>query len=223
MRVTVVIPLFEAERYVGHAIDSVLRQSSAVAEVVVVDDGSTDGGASVAATYGPPVRVVHQPHGGSAAARNHGARLATGDLLVFLDADDVLSDDALVRHLMILEAHAEVDGTYGEIAEFVDVDSTIAQPTMRAPRRTAPVRLVSTMVVRRSAFELVGPFDETLRRSEGVDWLARADDRGLTLQPAAGAVVHRRLHGGNNGIREISGLGEYAHTLKRVLDRRRQP
>jgi hypothetical protein len=125
------------------------------------------------------------------------------------------------RHLVILESRAKVDGTYGEIAEFLDVDSVGAQPAMRAPLYTAPVRLVNTLVIRRSAFEVVGAFDESLRRSEGIDWLARADDCGLTLQPVAGAVLHRRLHRGNNGIREIGNLGEYAHTLKRVLDRRR--
>jgi glycosyltransferase involved in cell wall biosynthesis len=220
--VTVVIPLFDGERYVADAIESVLAQDRAVHEVVVVDDGSADQGAEVASAYGPPVRVVRQEHRGAGAARNHGASVATGDLLCFLDADDLLAADAIGRHLAVLESHPDIDGTYGEIAEFVD-EPAEAMPGIRPPRATGPVRLPSTMVLRKAAFVAVGPFDETLRRSEGLDWLARAGDHALQLRPVAGAVLRRRLHAANNGMREIDDVGEYARTIKRVLDRRRSP
>ncbi len=218
---TVVIPLFEGERFVAEAIASALAQDRAVHEVVVVDDGSTDRGAAVAGAFDAPVRVVRQAHRGAGAARNHGVAVATGDLLCFLDADDVLAPDAIGRHLAVFEAEPEVDGTFGEIVEFVD-GAPEATSGLRAPRITGPVRLPSTMVLRRSAFEAVGPFDESLRRSEGLEWLARADDHAIRFHPAPGAVLHRRLHGANNGIRAIDDVGEYARTVKRILDRRRR-
>jgi glycosyltransferase involved in cell wall biosynthesis len=221
MRVSVVIPLFEQARYVGEAIESVLAQTRPVFELIVVDDGSSDGGADVAAAYGSNVHVVRRPHSGIGATRNHGARLATGDLLSFLDADDVLPIDRFERQVGYLETFPEVDGVFGAVDEFADGERVAGERLMRAPRAAQVARLPSTMLLRRSAFDRVGPYDENLKRSEGIEWLARSDDAGVVLRPVDAVVLHRRLHGKNNGMRELDSLGEYARTLKAVLDRRR--
>ena len=222
MRVSVVIPLFEHAKYVGEAIESVLAQTRPVFELVVVDDGSTDGGAEIAAAYGSSVRVVQQPHSGIGAARNHGARLTTGDLLAFLDADDVVPLERFERQVAFLEAFPDVDGVFGAVTEFAESGAVVGEWPVRAPRTAQIARLPSTLLFRRSAFDRVGPYDENLKRSEGLDWLARSDDAGIVLRPIDAVVLHRRLHDLNNGMRELASLGEYARTLKSVLDRRRQ-
>ena len=94
--VSVVIPCRDAAEFLGEAIDSALAQEGVRVEVVVVDDGSTDGSLEVARGYGSRVRTIALPRsGGPAAARNEGARAATGDALLFLDADDVLGPGTL--------------------------------------------------------------------------------------------------------------------------------
>jgi glycosyltransferase involved in cell wall biosynthesis len=220
MRVSVVIPMFDGAPFVAAALDSMLAQTHPVAEVIVVDDGSEDGGARLVAEYPEPVRLLRQPHAGIGAARNRGVAAATGEAVAFVDADDRWTPTTAARHVAVLAAHPGADATCGGVAEFLDVgvDATVA---LRAPRTTGPVRLPGTMLVRRSSFDRVGGFDESLRRSEGIDWFARADDAGLVFVTTPGVVLERRLHGANNGIRELAGLGEYARTLKTVLDRRR--
>jgi glycosyltransferase involved in cell wall biosynthesis len=86
--VSVVIPAYNAERWVGAAVRSVLAQTYANFEVLVVDDGSKDGTAVVAEAFGGPVRCIRQKNGGVSRARNHGAAQARGEFLAFLDADD---------------------------------------------------------------------------------------------------------------------------------------
>src|SRR4051812_43203130 len=93
-RVSIVITCFNYAKYVGLAIDSALAQSWPQVEVVVVDDGSTDGSAAVIASYGERIRSVRQTNQGHVAAFNHGFALASGALVIFLDADDLLHADA---------------------------------------------------------------------------------------------------------------------------------
>ena len=88
-RVSVVIPAYNAERFIAEAVDSALAQLHPDVEVIVIDDGSSDGTARILEAYGPAIRVHRQPNTGVGAARNTGARLATGDWVAFLDADDV--------------------------------------------------------------------------------------------------------------------------------------
>jgi hypothetical protein len=92
--VSIVITCYNYARYVRLAIDSALAQSWPQVDVVVVDDGSTDGSAAVIAGYGERIRAVHQPNQGHVAAFNHGFEVSTGDIVIFLDADDLLHADA---------------------------------------------------------------------------------------------------------------------------------
>ena len=104
---SVVIPLFNKEASVARAIDSVLNQGGGRYEVIVVDDGSTDGSADVVFEYGSAVRYLRQANAGPSVARNYGARLSKFDLLLFLDADDELLPGCLDAHLACRNAHSD--------------------------------------------------------------------------------------------------------------------
>src|SRR5690348_10269988 len=97
--VSVVIPAFNAAEYIGQAIDSVLAQTHQPIEIIVVDDGSTDQTAQIAAAYPAPVRVLRKPNGGPASARNMGIAAATGSWIALLDADDRWLANKLERQL----------------------------------------------------------------------------------------------------------------------------
>src|SRR5215212_207946 len=110
--VSVVIPCYNQAHFLGEAIESVLAQNHLRFEIVVVDDGSTDDTAEVAACY-PGVRCVRQDNRGLSAARNNGLRHSEGEYVVFLDADDRLLPEALETGLKCFEAHPECAYVYG--------------------------------------------------------------------------------------------------------------
>ena len=220
--VSVVVPLFDGAPFIAEALQSILDQDYEPLEIIVVDDGSSDGGDDVAAAFGPPLRLVRQAHGGIGKARNHGLRLATGDLVAFLDADDRYAPGKLTRQVSILQADHSVDLVFGAVSEFIAGDLQASNRTaLREPVSARPARLFGTMLARIEALERVGSFDESLRRSEALDWFLRVDECGLTIRQVPEVVLLRRLHSSNNGLRERGQEGEYARVLKATLDRRR--
>ena len=111
MRVSVVIPAFDGERFLSDAVASVRAQECPIHEIVVVDDGSTDGTAELAERLG--ARVVQQQNEGPAAARNRGVEASDGDVIAFLDCDDLWTDGSLARRLDALESDPELQVVLG--------------------------------------------------------------------------------------------------------------
>jgi len=111
---SVIIPAYNSEATLARAIDSVLTQSYPAQEIIVVDDGSTDGTADVAARYGQKLRYIRQENAGVSSARNHGAQAACGDWLAFLDADDWYYPDRLRLHAEWIQEDAALDFLTGD-------------------------------------------------------------------------------------------------------------
>src|SRR5581483_6264857 len=116
--VSVILPVYNGEKYLAAALDSVRAQTHRSFEIIVVDDGSTDGSAAVAARY-PEVKYAYQSNGGISAARNCGIRLAVGDVFALLDADDLWLPDKLERQLAALYGAAAPDLVFGHVREFI--------------------------------------------------------------------------------------------------------
>ena len=137
-QISVILPVYNGERFLAEAIGSVLGQTLPPHEIIVVDDGSTDSTAQIvadlAAAAAVPLRYVYQENQGPAAARNHGIRLAQGELIAFQDADDLWSAEKLVTQAALLrrypQAHAVIG--YSQIA-FTSSDDTNATPLQGQP------------------------------------------------------------------------------------------
>jgi len=199
--VSVVIPVFDGERFLGPAIESVLGQTRPPEEVLVVDDGSTDGSAAVAAKFGGRVRLLRQANQGAAAARNLGVSAAVGTWLAFLDADDRWEEGKLERQLDILRGEPGLDGVLGYIRQFASPEHGPADGTAGRCEPMAGFHL-DTMLIRRTSFLRVGLFDVSLRLGEAVEWFARARHLGLRLHLDREVAAWRRIHGTNLSIRE---------------------
>ena len=221
--VSVLIGVYDAERYLREAIESAFAQTYRPLEVVVVDDGSTDGSAEVARSYGDRVVFGRQENAGNGSARNHAVRLASGDVFAFMDADDVSLPDRVERQWAALAEDPGLDVVFGHVREFVSPELTEEQRASVRPPTPEPTPWISAnlMLVRRESFERVGPFSEELRVGVTVDWCARARDAGLRHVILPDVVVERRIHLTNNGIRERDSKSQYVHVLKAALDRRR--
>lgn len=118
--VSVVIPCYNAEHFIGETIQSVLRQTRPVNEVIVVDDGSTDDSARTAESFGHPVRVVRQSNKGECGARNRGIKEAKGNMIAFVDADDLWHPEKIQLQLAYLDKHPEVGAVITSVALFAD-------------------------------------------------------------------------------------------------------
>lgn len=116
-KVSVVIPAYNADKFIAESIESALYQTIPVHQLIVVNDGSSDQTSRVARSFGEKVFVIDKPNGGVSAARNTGAQHATGEWLVFLDADDVMVATA-VQHLLELTDDDRYGVIYGGIIEF---------------------------------------------------------------------------------------------------------
>ena len=220
--ITVIIGAFDAERYLGEAIESVLAQTYRNLELIVVDDGSTDRTGEIAASYGDPVRCIRQENGGMAASRNRAIPEARGDYLAFLDADDRFPPEKLEQQLAAFEADAELDVVYGHVTEFLSPDlDEDARALLRAPEHDVPWPTPNLMLVKRESFLRVGLFSTDLKVGIGVDWHARANELGLRSATPPILALERRLHAENNGIRRRESKPQYLHVLKAALDRRR--
>jgi glycosyltransferase involved in cell wall biosynthesis len=211
------VPVYNGGRYLGAALRSVLDQSYPVSDVVVVDDGSDDDSCAVAGAAGPRVRTVQQPHAGVAVARSRAVSLVQGDCIVLFDADDLLTPGSIESRMAVLNARADVDIVYGQIRCFAECIDGRPVP-LDEPR---PAHVTGAMLVRRSAFERVGPFTAGLRVAEGLDWLLRAHEIGLREETVPEQVQWRRVHGGNNSFTEREARNELPRVLKASLDRRR--
>jgi glycosyltransferase involved in cell wall biosynthesis len=220
--ISVLIGVYNAVAYLGEAIDSVLAQTCPPLEVIVVDDGSDDGTDEVAAAYGDAIVYVSQENRGEGGARNTAVRHARGDLLAFMDGDDRSVPHRLASQLAAMQSDPRLDAVFGRVREFVspELSEHDAAP-LGEPRPDAPFVSVSLMMVRRAAFERVGPFSEDLHIGANLDWCARALDLGLRTVTLDDVLIERRLHMTNLGRRRRDARHQYVDIVRASLERRR--
>jgi glycosyltransferase involved in cell wall biosynthesis len=222
MTVSVVVPAHDAAGFVAGAIASVRAQGVEGVEVVVVDDGSTDGTAGVlAGQAGDDLVVVTQPNRGPAAARNRGLAEARGSLIAFLDADDEWPAGSLAGRVAHLEGHPEVDVVLGRTQFFGDVAS--AGVRFDGPDHTVLGSFLGSGLYRRGAFDAdrAGRFDEELRSGEDYDWFLRAREAGLRIATTEQVTLRYRVHPGGMSRDVATGNRHLALALHRSLARRR--
>ena len=226
LAVAAVIPAFDAEPFLAEAIESVLAQRSPASEVLVVDDGSHDRTAAIAARYADRgVRLLRQQNRGAGAARNRGVALTSAPLLAFLDADDLWPRDRLERLLAVLAADRALDGVIGGVECFPSPDMAEAdRARLAVPAGTQPGWLPGALLLRRGAWERVGPFNESLANGgEFIDWVARARAVGVALGRLEALVLRRRVHPASMTVRAREALGRsYLDVARAMLSRTRE-
>ncbi|HUP01074.1 MAG TPA: glycosyltransferase family A protein [Gemmatimonadota bacterium] len=224
-RISCVVPVFNGDRYLAESLDSILAQSLPADEIVVVDDGSTDGTAEVAARYVDAVRLVRQENAGSPAARNRGVTESRGDLIAFGDADDLWHPDRLARQIERFEQRADLDCCIAHVQNFWSPEATVEKEMdLRHGDFTLPHAGVITMtgLVRRSIFDRVGLFLPSLRHHDGQEWQVRARDHGAVIEVIPEVLMSRRVHDGNESRRRRADESEgLLAAIKMSLDRRR--
>jgi glycosyltransferase involved in cell wall biosynthesis len=220
--VSCIVPVFNGERYLRETLDSILAQSHAPLEAIVADDGSTDGTRAIAEAYGDRVHYLHQPNGGHAAARNLGLSVARGELVAFLDADDLWHPEKVERQLTRFRERPAVDACVTLVRNFWSPAEGRGSDDPRLSEAVPGYRSV-TLLARRSLFDTVGCFNPALRHGNDTDWFLRAADRGAVIELVPEVLVYRRLHDANRSrLLADASRREYLRIVKASLDRRRQ-
>jgi glycosyltransferase involved in cell wall biosynthesis len=218
----VIVPVFNEAAYLGEALESILAQTMSAAEIIVVDDGSTDHSSEVARRFAPRVAYERQEHAGSGAARNRGVRLARSNLLAFLDADDLWMPDKLALQTQALQATPSLEAVFAHLEHFHSPDLPAERASrLPCPKGSMPCTTAVAMLIRRAAFDRVGGFDELGAIGEVVDWYLRAQSRGLVESTLPETLVRRRIHAGNTSLLRESERSRYVGIVKAALDRRR--
>ena len=214
--VSVVVTAHDCERYIGAALDSALAQDYRPTEVIVVDDGSTDATPHIVAGY--PVRSIRQSNAGQGAAKNAGVTAANGDLIAFLDHDDVWFPAKLSRQVEALRARPDAAGVLARLE--VLLEPGVAHPPWLPRSREYPWFPPSSWLLRRTLFDSVGPFD-TASMVPDFDWMLRARDLGLVFEIVREPLGSYRFHGENASYRR-SEIREHAFdALRQSLNRMR--
>jgi glycosyltransferase involved in cell wall biosynthesis len=211
--VSVVIPVYNAEDFIGEALDSVFAQDYEPFEVIAVDDGSSDGSAAVVESY-PDVRFFRQENRGASAARNVGIEAARGEFVAFVDADDIVPPNKLSLQVGFLLEHPEVVCVLGR-QHWMSVPEGLARDIVWGDLDGIPIM---SMVMRTDVLREVGEYDED--KGGDLDMLVRLREKGLKFEVLPDIILHRRYHGGNLVAgRRLSPLP--AISLKEKLDRER--
>ena len=221
--VSVVIPVYNAERYVGEAIESVLAQANANLQVIAVNDGSTDNSESVLSRYQPRVQAISQKNTGVSGALNRGIEHARGEFFGFCGADDLWAPDKLQRQFDALAADPDLDVVFGNVEQFISPDVSASESRKWVcPTEPMPGYHTGAMLIRRAAFLRVGGFETKWKFGEFLDWFARAEELNLRHTMLPEVVYRRRIHGANMTIRQRESQRDYLHILKARLERKRK-
>ena len=200
--ISCVVPVFNGERYLGETLDSILAQTYQPLEIIVADDGSTDGTASVVGRYGEQVRYLRQANAGEAAARNLGLSGASGEFVAFLDADDLWQPEKLERQMSRFQNPPQIDLCFTRynnfwVPELAEEEQRYKGQTLAQPQSAWSI---STLLARRSAFERFGKFSNDGSwppESENLIWFLHAAERGAVIEVMPDIMMLRRLHAAN--------------------------
>jgi len=230
---SVVMPVFNGERFLREAIDSILSQTFRDFELIVINDGSADGTASMLDSYAGSdsrVRIYHEEHKGQVDSYNRGCGLARGKYIALMDQDDVSMPDRLERQIGFLEKHEEVGLLGGAMEEIDDQGRRVSlwQPPLEDEPIRAAFRSFSfpvchpAAVMRKQAFDATGGYRAAFQPAEDYDLFYRIIERwGVANLPEV--VLRKRIHSNQFSVRNLrqgilSLLASHALSLTRQRD-----
>lgn len=223
LNLSVIIPVYNGAGFLAGAVQNVLRQDYQPMEIIVVDDGSDDATPGVAAAL-DGVRYMRQANAGPSAARNTGISAAQGELIAFLDVDDLWAKDKLRRQASALEEQPTIDVVCGRVQcmRLAPQGEDDTEPRFENVGEPKIAFNVGSALFRRRVFERVGLFDPALRFSEDVDWFVRAREMKVSIFVFNEVALYYRRHLENMTYAKTIYDFNFMDVLKQSLDRRRR-
>lgn len=220
-RISVVIPVYNCEKYIEETLGSVLTQTIKPFEIIVVDS-STDKTSEILKKHLTKISYIYQPKQGIGAARNAGIKAASGNYYAHLDADDLWMKDKLEkqRETFLQDPELDITGTFMESYFSTELNED-DKKNVYCPPDPVPGFSASAILVKKEAFLRVGFYETNWRVGQDLSWFIRAKETGLKEKMIPEVLVKRRLHKTNTDLMNKEFAGERVKILKASLDRRR--
>lgn len=217
--IDVIIPVYNGAAFVAEAVSTVQNQTHTNLRLIIANDGSTDNSwvviEQLAQRFGNIV-ALNLPHRGITATLNSALQQSSAAWLAFLDCDDLWAPEKLHKQLSYLQAHPEFSLCFSLVQEF---DHPGNQTTHRARREPLNGVFKSALLCRRSVFDQVGSFDESIQMGDFIDWYGRCKSAGLTDTILPEALTQRRVHG--NNMSSSATAKSYLSSLRTHLQKQR--
>ena len=219
--ISVIVPVYNGDRYLAEAIESVLVQDYHPIEIIVIDDGSTDRTRQVAESFQKHIHYIYQLNRGAANARNTGLKIANGELIAFLDADDTWESKKSNLQLDIFADNPSTEIVLGYLQRTHSTKSIDGNPVFENYDNPVMALSLGAASIRRSVFDRVGLFDEELQYADDLDWFMRARELNISMKVHTDTVLFYRRHDRNMTNQVELGNQYLASMFKKSLDRRR--
>ncbi len=200
--VSIIMPVYNGEKYVTQALESLFKDVYRPIEVIAVDDGSSDNTAQIVLQY-DDIQYIYQDHQGVASARNKGITASSGEIIAFLDCDDIWQPNRLTATVIFFRKHPEIGYVLGKQMMFVgpghDVPPWVKPEWLKDSQDASNT---GVLVARRVTFDRVGLFNKDIG-GEDTEWLVRASEAGVPMARLPEVVLHRRIHGENLSLKML--------------------
>ena len=220
--ISAIIPTYNGEAYLEEAVNSILAQRYESLEIIIVDDGSTDDTSRIAGSYGDCVYYYYQSNQGVAVACNRGLSLAQGDMIAFLDQDDLWPADKLAVQFPRFVEYPTLDVLFVRIQCKKLVDLPGSEPAFK--NTDGPVSFVNLGcgLFKKTVFDRVGKLDETIGSADDIDWVLRALEKNVSIRRQEEVVLYYRMHDRNQSLDNDTCNTNFLKAVKKSLDRRRR-
>ncbi len=219
--VSVIIPVYNCEKYLQYAIDSVLNQTKIPTEIIVIDDGSTDQTKKIIDSYKGQIKSIFKEHSGLSDTLNVGIKHAKGKYLAFLDADDLWIEEKLEIQFEAISEN-NVDMVFGYIEQFISPElNDQEKKKVLINKKILPGYSRDTLFIKKDAFFKVGFFSSNYQLGEFIEWYSRAKDLDLSSIMLPNILAKRRIHLKNMTRKTLTDRNYYAKMIKSILERRR--
>ncbi len=220
--ISVIIPVYNGERYLNSTLKSVFNQDYDSIEVIVVDDGSTDQSAVIAKSY-KDIQYLYQSNQGPSVARNTGIKKANGEFVAFIDADDLWLEKKLSLQVNYLQKHPDIGFVFAHGR--MQIEKDVKNPPWYKKHlfeNDSPVLQASALLARKSVFDVVGLYNSSYRFGENAEWLTRAKDKGIRMAILPETLVVLRVHENNQTYHLDEMRSNIIKALKASIDRQRE-
>ncbi len=199
--VSIILPVYNCEKFIGEALESIFTDTYKPKEIIVVDDGSTDNSARIASGF-TDVKIISRKHKGVSVARNVGIKAAKGAYITFLDSDDIWIPDRLKYTIGYFSNHPNIEYVLGKQQMFLENDCpkppSIKQEWLDNPQNGSGT---CVLMVKKSCFDRVGLFNPDYNIGEDTEWLLRANEANIPMARIPLVIIKRRIHGANLTVR----------------------
>lgn len=223
--VSVIIPVFNTEKYIIEALNSVINQTYKNIEIIAVDDASTDSSVKIISDFKDIKLIKLAENMGVGYARNIGIKESTGKFITFLDSDDFWVKEKLKIQIDKLLKDQNIGGVFGKFENFfekkVEIPPYINKNSFLKPD-LGRIKSLGTIMLRKSVFEKVGMFSEKIRSGEDIDWFFRAGDAGIKFTFYPNLLMYRRLHETNLSYSSLNNITTLMEILKSSIQKKRE-